>query len=100
MRPGWVSALTYFSPMKSDGRGLIVRGLASQTDNLIEWMTSGTTTLGRIDKNGYMMNRKTSAPADADLANNDLAIWSDDTNVNFKKKTSTGTIKTAVVALV
>lgn len=80
-----------------------IQGVASQgTDQLRITDVSGVVQ-SRFDKNGHFMTRKTAAPADADLANGELAIWIDQTigatKAMFKAKDSAGTVRTATVAL-
>lgn len=83
---------------------LVVKAVASQTSsNLIDIRNSASATLSRFDKNGYFMTRKTAAPADADLATSELAVWLDGTigatKVMFKSKDSGGTVRTGSLAL-
>lgn len=67
------------------------------------WQDSSNNVLSRINKAGYFMTRKVGAPADADLANSELAIWLDDTPgatlAKFKAKDSGGTVRTGSVTL-
>lgn len=66
-------------------------------------MDSSHATLTRVDRNGYFMTRKVAAPADADVATSELAIWFDNTNgagkAMFKGKTANGTVVTGSVTL-
>lgn len=63
--------------------------------------TAGFTSFSRINKNGYFMTHVTSAPADAELINSEVAWWLDDTAgipvVNFRGKDAAGTPFTATV---
>lgn len=71
-------------------------------DTLIVRDTSGTQRFG-VDKNGTAIIARTSAPADADLAASELAIWLDDsagaTKVMFKAKDAGGTVRSGSVSL-
>lgn len=92
-----------FSPPTASDKGLIVKGLSSQSGNLQEWQNSSGVVLTSIDKNGYFMTKKTSAPADGDLQSSQLALWLDDTNgagkLMIKAKTANGTVVSGSVAL-
>lgn len=89
--------------LEADQSGILVSAHTSQTNPLTKWMDSTNATLSQIDKNGYFMTRKTSAPADGDIATSEVAIWFDPTPgsaaVNFKGKNSSGTVVTATVPL-
>lgn len=91
------------SPVKADGKGIVIKGLAAQTDNLFELSTSGNTMLGGADKFGYFFTRRTTAPADADIAANELKWWFDPANgaskAMFKGKSADGTVVSGSVAL-
>lgn len=83
--------------------GLVVRGAASQTANLQEWQTSAGAVLGTISENGYWTTRKNAAPADAELAAGEVALWFDSTNgaakLMIKGKSADGTVVSGSVAL-
>lgn len=83
--------------------GLLVKGLASQVGALQGWYSSADVLLSQINKDGYFITRKNAAPADGDLAANDLAIWFDSTNgaakAKFKGKSANGTVVAGEVAL-
>lgn len=77
---------------------------ASQTAALQNWLASnGTTVYSRVNKDGYFMTRKTAAPADADLATSEMALWLDDTagaaKLMIKAKNASGTVVTGSVSL-
>mgnify|MGYP000871490262 CR=1 FL=1 len=78
---------------------------AAQTADMQQWSddTNATNIYSRINKAGYFMTRKTSAPADGDIATSELAIWFDNTSgaakIKFKGKDSGGTVRTGEVAL-
>lgn len=91
------------SPVKSDGKGVVIKGLASQTDNLLEIASSGNTVLSGFDKFGYWFNRRTSAPADADISASEVKLWFDSTDgaakLMVKGKSANGTVVSGEVAL-
>lgn len=76
---------------------------AAQTGNILGVRDSALAVLSRFNKGGYFMTRKTAAPADADLANGEMAFWLDPSNVaprfNVKAKRSDGTVVTASIVL-
>jgi hypothetical protein len=85
---------------------LIVRGGDPTVNNLTdiqEWTNGGGTIYNRVDKLGYFITAKTTAPADADLNASECAFWFDNTNgagkFNVKAKTANGTVVTGQVAL-
>jgi hypothetical protein len=75
---------------------LRVQAITSQTSDLQSWRDSNTNIQSRINKDGYVMSRRSVAPADADLANGEAAIWFDFTpgtgGVRFKIKATDGSI--------
>lgn len=78
--------------------------LTSQTGNLQQFTdTDGTTIFSRFNKDGYFMTLKNSAPADADLATNEMAIWFDSTagaaKLMVKAKNASGTVVTGNIVL-
>src|SRR5439155_228568 len=83
--------------------GLYIKGATSQTGDLIQINSVTPTILGRFNKDGYFMTRLHAAPADADVATGELAIWFDQTigatKAMFKGKDSGGTVRTATVAM-
>lgn len=82
--------------------GLISAG-STQTNDLFTIADHAVATLSRFNKAGFFMTRKVAAPADADLASSELAIWLDATpgatKAMFKAKDSGGTVRTGSVAL-
>lgn len=106
---GYAPAATPGMPAKfavknhADIMGVAVVGHSTQTANLMEWHTSGGTVLGTISENGYFTTRKTAAPADAELATGELAIWFDATagsaKLMVKAKNASGTVVTGSVPL-
>lgn len=70
---------------------------ATSTGDIVQFIGVGQSAISsRIDRNGYIMTRKTSAPADSDLANGEAAIWFDPTpstgGFRVKGKLTDGTI--------
>jgi len=65
--------------------------------------TNATNVYSRINKAGYFITKKNSAPADGDIGTSELAIWFDNTSgaakIKFKGKDSGGTVRTGEVAL-
>lgn len=76
---------------------------AGQTASIFEAQDSSGAYYSKFDKAGYFMTKKTSAPADADLAAGEMALWFDSTNgaakLMVKAKEAGGTVRTASVAL-
>jgi hypothetical protein len=76
---------------------------AGQTGDAIRVEDSSNVTLSRINKDGYIITKKNSAPADGDLNANELALWFDSSNgaakLKLKGKTADGTVVTGEVAL-
>jgi len=74
-----------------------------QTADMQTWKSAGGDVGQRINKDGYNINKKTAAPADADLVANELATWLDATTlatkVMFKAKDSLGIVRTGSIAL-
>lgn len=89
----------------SNGNRVMVLKQATGTQffSVLEAQDSANNVLSKIDKNGYFMTRKKAAPADADVATSELALWFDDTSgaakVMFKAKDSGGIVRTGSVAL-
>lgn len=64
-----------FAPPSNTGKGLVVKALASQSGNLQEWQDSSASPQSLINKQGYVVTRRTEAPSD--LQNNELTFWFD-----------------------
>jgi hypothetical protein len=83
--------------------GQVVKGIASQAANLMEWRSSADAVLSTVSENGYYTTRKVSAPADAELSASEVAFWFDDTNgagkLKIKGKTANGTVVAGEVTL-
>lgn len=81
---------------------LLVGAIAGQTADLMR-VALGATVYAKFNKAGYFIIKKNAAPADADLAANELAFWFDNTDalprVMFKGKTANGTVRSAAVAM-
>lgn len=87
-----------------DTVGLVLTAHASQTTALVLVSDSaGTTTYLKIDKNGYIVNKKTAAIADGDLAASEAAWYIDATSgapkVIFKGKDAGGTVFERTIGL-
>ncbi len=82
---------------------LVGRGAAGQSGNIVEWQDSTGAVQGTVSENGYWTTRKTAAPADAELAAGEMALWLDATNgaskLKIKAKSANGTVVTGEVAL-
>jgi hypothetical protein len=77
---------------------------ASQSADAFAVLASnGTTKLARIDKSGYQIISRTSAPADAALGAGEMALWFDSTNglskLMVKGKSANGSVVTGSVVL-
>jgi hypothetical protein len=80
-----------------------VKADPNQADSLVAALDSNGAKLSHIDEDGYVMTRKTAAPADSALTAGEAAWWLDDTvgatKVMFKAKDSAGNVRTAAVPL-
>jgi hypothetical protein len=80
----------------------ITRG-ASQTGDQISIRDNAGALTTRIDKDGVIMTKVTTAPVDAQLTNGEVAIYFDSTNgaakLKIKAKQADGTIRTGEVPL-
>lgn len=97
----YLGGQTRAQPVSASQTPLVVKALAAQSADLMTLQSSSSATLGRFDKNGTFITRRTSAPADADLANNDLALWFDSAAgvLKIKAKNASGAIVTGEVLL-
>lgn len=81
----------------------IIRGVTSQTGDLLRFENVTPTTLARFNKGGYLGLRQTTAPADADVSTSEIMPWLDHTvdatMVKFKAKDSSGTVRNGALAL-
>lgn len=84
-------------------RTVAIRAHASQVGAQTEWQDSTGAYGTKINKNNYFMTKKATAPADADLANGEMALWFDPTNgaakLMVKAKQTDGTVRTGELAL-
>ncbi len=84
-------------------KAIVARGKSGQTGSLLEVQDNAEAIMSRFDKAGYFMTRKVAAPADADIAAGEMALWFDSTNgaakLMVKAKQADGTVRTAQVAL-
>ena len=82
---------------------LLVKGAASQSQDLVQIVDSAGALHSKFDKNGYFMTRKTAFPADGDLVAGELALWFDSTagaaKLKIKAKNASGTVVAGEVAL-
>jgi hypothetical protein len=81
----------------------VFKGAASQGADLQQWQNAAGDVLSTISENGYFTTRKTSAPADGELAPGEMAIWLDSSNGStrfmVKAKQANGTVRTGSLAL-
>lgn len=77
----------------SGTKGGVVKAASSQTANLLEIQDSSGNVQSTFNKDGYFTTRRTTEPANADLANSEMVIWlqSDGKAVWFKAKDNAGT---------
>ena len=83
--------------------GLVVKGQASQSNNLQEWQDSSGGVGSTVSENSYFTTRKNTAPADAELSTGEAAYWFDSTpgaaKFMIKAKNASGTVVTASIPL-
>lgn len=76
---------------------------ASQTGDQVSLRDSGGALQSRFNKDGVLMTKVTTAPADADLTSGEVSIYFDSTNgaakLKIKAKQADGTVRTGEVAL-
>jgi len=99
---GLVALGSYFGlcilaqPPANTGIAAQFRGHATQAADIVQVTTSAGVVYSRFNKDGFLILRKTAAPADADLSANDLTLWLDATagapTVRAKGKDSAGTV--------
>ena len=82
---------------------LVLKGIASQTGDLLRATDASNNPMARISKAGAFITKSNAAPADADLAAGEMAIWFDQTNgaakLMVKSKEAGGTVRTGQLAL-
>jgi hypothetical protein len=78
-------------------------GASGQAVDILRVTDNSSNVLHRFNKAGYSVTAKTTAPADADLSTNELAMWFDSTagaaKAMFKGKNASGTVVTGSVTL-
>ncbi len=74
---------------------------ASGTGDFFQMLNFADQVVSRVNYGGYVMTRKTSAPAAGDLVNAELTFWYDEANAKFKitAKTAAGALVSGDVAL-
>ncbi|MEA2231777.1 MAG: hypothetical protein QOD83_1593 [Solirubrobacteraceae bacterium] len=84
-------------------KGLVARGRAGQSGNLLEVQDQTATPLSGFTENGYFFTRTRSEIADSELVAGELALWLDATDgaarLRIKAKQADGTVRTGEVAL-
>jgi hypothetical protein len=97
------AALTVLNTTFTGTRVIAARARVGQVGDIIAIEDSGRKLLGRFNKEGYFMTRKTGAPADADLVKSELTVWLDDTpgatRLMINAKDSAGTVRTGSLPL-
>lgn len=95
---GLVNGDQFTTSALSDVVKVSARAHASQSVNIAQFISSGGTVYSSVNKNGYYMTSKVAAPADAELANSQMAFWLTDTPAgamfNVKAKDSAGNVVT------
>lgn len=80
-----------------------VKANVGQSVDIFEVTNQSNTPYMRVNKSGYLIVHKTSAPPDADLIAGDVSIWLDATPgaavFNIKAKDSGGTVRTGSINL-
>jgi hypothetical protein len=93
----------FIQPVTASDGALSLQGAASQTGDILYISDSANTLLSRINKDGYLITKKNAAPANADIATSELAVWLDNTvgatKLMFKGKDTGGTVRTASVVM-
>jgi hypothetical protein len=83
---------------------LYITRAANQTGDQVSLRDNGGVLQTRFNKDGVLMTKVTTAPADADLTNGEVAIYFDSTNgsakLKIKAKQADGTVRTGEVTLV
>jgi hypothetical protein len=81
---------------------IFAAGAIGSTVDIVQVAAGGTTALA-VSKTGYLIVKLNAAPADAELAAGDMALWFDKTNgaskLMVKAKQADGTVKTGALAL-
>ena len=99
-----IAATAVVQAQSAGDEAIIARAAASPTADIVSIQSNlGGAVHYRFNKDGYPILKKTSAPADGDLAASELAFWFDDTNgaakLKLKGKSANGTVVSGEVAL-
>jgi hypothetical protein len=99
-----VNTLGYFEANATTEEQVVIEQYPAQTTDMVSLVTdTKAAILSRFNKDGYFMTRKTAAPADADIATSEMALWFDNTagaaKLMIKAKDSGGTVRTGSVSL-
>lgn len=90
-------------PASANGSVAELKAFPAQAVPMVRFRSSSNAVYGGVTKSGYLYTAKNAAPADAELAVNELAWWFDSSNgaskVMFKGKSADGTVVTGEVAL-
>lgn len=82
---------------------LVLRCAAATTPDLVQYRGTGSTALSRVNSKGVRITGVNTAPADADLATNEVGTWFDSSAgaavLNFKGKDAGGTVCTGAIPL-
>jgi hypothetical protein len=89
------------APSANGLKGLVVRGKSTTSVNLVEVQDAQQNALSGYDRNGTWFTRRTTAPADADVAVGQMSIWFDQVAgaLRFKSRDNKNKIRTGSVAL-
>jgi hypothetical protein len=82
-------------------KGVIAKASSGQTANILEIQDSSGAVQSSFNKDGYFTTRRTTEPADSDLAQNELVIWlaNNATQVGFKAKDGSNVVRKGTVTL-
>lgn len=98
----WTAALPLIA-RDTGTANLTVLQIGSQAGDQTRWRSSGGVTETRINKGNYFMTLKSSAPADADLSNGEVSVWTDPANsaarFQLKSKETGGTVRSVYIPL-
>ena len=74
---------------------------ASGTGDFFQMLNFSDQIVGRVNYGGYVMTRKTAAPAAGDFVNAEMTVWYDEANAKFKitAKNAAGALVSGEVAL-
>jgi hypothetical protein len=85
----------------ASAKGVIAKAFSGQTANILEIQDSSGAVQSSFNKDGYFATRRTTEPADSDLAPNELVVWLDSagTKVWFKAKDGSNVVRKGSVTL-